>query len=559
MISRTGKRTLFQLGAALCLAATSATGMAAKDRFFAKYYKDVARQAVRPGPTQVMGEVREGKLHLTERQAVEMALRHNLDANVARHNSLVTARDSQVLKGAYDPMFRFGLNWDRELTPTASVLAGGPSVTNILTNYDFGFSKQFSKGASIEVGFLGLRNRTTNFFSSLVPSINTSFEVLFRQPLLEGFGRIEADYRIEIARNNLDISEQDFKQQLLELVFQVQDSYWELQFALEDIGVKEKSLELAETILEQNRARFEVGTGARLQVVQAEGEAAARREELVRARFNYRTIQDQLIRLITNYRDPRQLGFEIVPLDSVYTPDPVSDDFERLAAVSEEQRPEYQKADLEVANQGVNLELTRDRLKPRLDLVLAYQQFGLGGTQIVRDFSQGFLNPPVVAVIPGGLGDSLSQLFSSDFYGYTLGFNLEIPLLNTQDRASNAQAQISLDRSELNREGVRQQIALEIRNALTQVEMNQARVEASAATVRFADEFLEGEKVRFDVGLGTTRELIEAQRDQVQARSLQIRAQVDLIKSHAQLEKAVGRTLEKLGIDVKDALTINVR
>lgn len=557
-VIRVRRRARWLVGTIVALAATAFVSGQSSVPFFSKYFTDQARRsvAVRPTPPP---ELRDGKVGLTERQAIEMALIYNLGLNVQRHQSLLDSWAIEDLRGIYDPQFNFGFNWDRDTSPTASVLQGGPSVTDILTRYNFGFSKSFSTGSSLTAAFTGSRNRTTNFFSSLVPAINTSLQVEFRQNLLQGFGRLQEDYQIEIARNNLDISGQDFKKNLIEAIFAVQDAYWELEFALEDIKVKEKSLELATTILEQNQARFEVGSAARLQVVEAEAEVASRREELIRARFNYRRTQDQLVSLISSYRDPREFPGEIVPQDPVQAPPPVSDPFERLEAVAAEYNPDLQRADLELANQKVNLDLSRDRLKPTLDLILGYQQYGLGGTQVIRDFSGGFTDPQIIEIIPGGLGDSLEQLFSTDFYGYTLGFDFRIPIFNTEARARNAQAQIGYDRLELQKRSVQQGISLAIRDALTQIEMNQERREAAQATVRFAQERLEGEEAKFEVGLGTTRELIEAQRDLVQAESVLLRARVDLIKSHAQLDRVVGRTLEEQNIELADALETNVR
>lgn len=526
---------------------------------FSKYYRDQKIQSVRVGRTEIPGSKQAGKVYLTQEDVITMALRQNLDVNVERHNYLFDSWMIERQKGVYDPAATIGFNWDRETIPTASVLQGGTSVTNILTTYNYGYRQNFSTGSSLEINFSGVRNRTTSFFASLVPAVNTSFEFLFRQNLLEGFGRIGPDYEIEISRHNLDITEQEFKRRAHEIILQVLDQYWELQFALQDIEVKDKSNQLATTVLEQNKARFEVGTAARLEVIEAEAEAASRREELIRSQFGYRRMQDQLVKLVTNYQDPREFPGEIVPATQVYTPQQVSESFDTLQAMALEMHPEIQQADLDIVNQKINLDLSRNRLRPTLDLVAGYQQFGLGGRRVVLDFSQGFTNAQIVDVIPGGLEDSFAQLFSTDFYGYVVGFNLELPIFNTEARAENAQAQIALERAQLRQESLRQAISLEIRDALTQIEMNEARLQAAEAAVRFGRERLEGEEVRFDVGMGTTRELIEAQRDLLEAESVLLRAQIDLIKSHNLLDQALGRTFDRYNIRLGDALQTNVR
>ena len=527
--------------------------------YSSRYFKDQKTRRVVSDVMRVLGDFREGKVYLSERQAIEMALHHNLTINVERHIPLRKRWVVEQNRAVYDPLNKLSLDWDRATTPTSNILQGGTRLTDIFTTLHYDYRQSFANGSSFEVRFDGTRNRTTNFFASLVPAIDTRFELLFRQNLLQGFGRILPDYQIEISRNDVSISEEEFRRGVTETVVQVQNRYWELQFALEDIRVKEKSLELSNTVLEENRVRVEAGRSAALEVVQSEAEAALRKEELIRARFNYRRIQDQLILLITSYDDLRDFPGEIVPSDVIFAPPPVSDSWEQLKSIAAQERPELKQAELEIKNGNINLERSRKRLRPSLDLVAGYQQFGLGGRQVVRDFSQGFLDPPVLEIVPGGLGDSLSQLFSSDFYGYLLGFSLQVPVFNTESRAANARAQLSLSQAEMQRRNLQQAISLEIRDALHQIEMNEARVAASSEAVRFSQERLDSEQVRFDVGRGKTRELIEAQRDLVRAQSVLLRARVDLIQGHTLLDRSLGRTLQVHRIQLSEVLRRNVR
>ncbi|RPJ52712.1 MAG: TolC family protein [Acidobacteria bacterium] len=525
---------------------------------FSRYRSDQKREAVSVGQAVLPSPI-DGKVRVTEREVVELALTHNFDINLQRSAVLGQRWRIDQLRGFYDPQMSFSLNWDREKTPAASVLQGGPSLTNILSTGTSGYAQTFPTGTSFEVNFSGVRNRTTSFFNSLVPAFNTQFEILFRQNLLEGFGKVGQEYQIQIARNDSETSRQEFKRLATDVILQVQDRYWELEYALRDADVKDKSLQLARTVLEQNRARHDVGTAARLEVVQAEAEVALRQEELVRSRYNYRLVQDQLIQLVSNFEDPRQFPGDLVPADPISRPDTFRASFEELKAQAFEARPEVEQARLDLANQAVSLNLTRNRLRPSLDLVAGYQQFGLGGTLIERDFSQGLFNPPVVGVIPGGVGDSLDQMFSADYYGYMLGLTLQVPIFNQEARAENAQAQISVDQAKLRGGRVRQQIAVQLREALTRLEMNRASLEAGEVAVRSAQERLIAEEARFGAGMATTREIIEAQRDLLLAETTRLRAQIDLIKSEALLDKATGRTFDRFGIQLVDALARNVK
>ncbi len=531
----------------------------AQSEMLNRYRRDEPVARVDIGSVRSVGRRVDSRLYLTEREAVELALENNLDINIERHSRLTRQWEIQVGEAAYDPEATFGFSWDRNRTPAASVLQGGESLTDILTDYTFGYRHPFRTGSSLDLSFLGNRNRTTNFFSNLVPAIHTRLDVTFRQDLLQGFGKAEAEYDIEISRNNVELSEQEFARLAIDIIAQVQDQFWELEHSLKDVEVKQLSLELADTVYEQNQARFEVGTASRLEVVQAEAEVASRREELIRAQFSYRRVQDQLVKLMTSHRDPREFLGEIIPEGTSADLDRDPESFDDLLQRALELRPEVRESDLTIANREVELRRSRDKLKPSLQLVAGYQQFGLGGTEIVRDFSQGFVDPPIIAINPGGLRDSISQVFSADFYGYLLAFNFQLPIANTEARARNAQAQIEINRSRLQKEAVQQSLGLEIRDTLTQIEMNAARLEAAHAAVVAARERLEGEQARFEVGMGTTRELIEAQRDLLQAETVVVRSRIDLIKSHNLLDKAVGRSFQRYNIALREALTTNIR
>lgn len=531
-----------------------------QSRLIGKYYKDEPTRSVVIDAPRLEGRLEGDTLHLTEAEVIRMALVNNLDINVERHASLSRAWDITLNESYYDPKTVFGFNWDRQVNPTTSILQGGTSVTDVLTNYTLGYEQAFSTGTSFEISFLGNRNRTTNFFTSLIPAIRTEFAVLLRQDLLRGFGKAAAEYEIEISRNNEDITAEEFRERVTDIIVQVQDRYWELDYAVNDLEVRKKALEYAETVLNQNQARFEVGTASRLEVVEAEAEVAARREELIRAQFTYRRVQDALVQMISDFEDPWRFKGQIVPVVDIDVSDLPEEPFEKLMEVAGELRPEIQREDLNIANYMVSLERSRDQLRPTLQLVAGYQWFGLGGNNIVRDYSgDNFFDAPIIDVIPGGFGDAMSQMLGGSFGGYIVGLNLQLPIKNVEARAVNAKAQIDLRRAEMNKQAIRQKVGLEVRDALTQVQMNKARLEASQATVRAESERLQGEEARFEVGMGTTRLLIEAQRDLLTAKSVEVRALTELIKSYALLDKAVGRTFRKHNIRLNDALETNVK
>ena len=501
----------------------------------------------------------EGKLYLTEQEAIEMALANNLDINVNRHTRLSSDWELSLQKAAYDPVGAFKYDWHKTTKAASSLLEGGDKLTDIMGTYSFSYNQPFSSGTNLDVSFTGVRNKTSNFFAGFNPSINTHFQAVVSQDLLKGFLKAAPEYEIEISRNNLRLSEESFREQATAIIIQVQQSFWALAASSREVESNKKALELARTVHEQNLIRLEVGTGSELEAIQSQAEVSSREEGLIRAEYTYRNAQDALVKLISNLEDPRGIDVTITPRGLEEKLSPEIETFEELMEIATANRPELEQHDINIRNQEIRYLQSRDDLKPSLAVSGGYEQFGLGGVQIIRDYSGGFFDPPIVEINEGGLGESLSELFSGTYRGYVFGFDFRIPIKNTAARARNAQAKIALDKAQMEKLSTRQVIALEIRDALTQIEMNKARITAANATVMAIEKRLEGEEARFEVGVGTTRELIEAQRDLLQAISTQVEAQTALATSQAILDKATGRTFQRRGIVLKEAISRNVR
>ncbi len=523
-----------------------------------RFYQNQETETVKAGENLEAGVLDDGKLYLTEQEAVEMALANNLDINVNRHAKLSSYWDFALQKAAYDPVGSFSYDWHKTTKAASSLLEGGDKLTDILGTYNFSYTQPFSSGTNLEVSFTGVRNKTSNFFAGFNPSINTHLQAIVSQDLLKGFLKASPEYEIEISRNNSRLTEEAFREQATAIISQVQESFWNLAAASREVESSKKALELARTVHEQNLIRLEVGTGSELEAIQSQAETSSREEGLIRAEYTYRNAQDALVKLISNFEDPREMKVTIIPegLEKMLSPEIES--FESLMEIASANRPEMDQLNINIRNLEIRYRQSTDELKPSLSVSGGYEQFGLGGVQIVRDYSGGFFDPPIVEINEGGLGESLSELFSGTYRGYVFGFDFRIPIKNSAARARNAQAKIAVDKARMEKRSVRQTIALEIRDALTRIEMNRARVTASNATVMAAEKRLEGEEARFEVGVGTTRELIEAQRDLLQAISTQVEAQTALATSQAVLDKAAGRTFQRRGIVLQEAIKRNV-
>lgn len=535
-----------------------AGNMLAQIPYLGRFYSDQDIKKVEIEDVRITGNQGDGRLYLTEQNAIEMALANNLDINVARHGKLLSYWDMALQKAAYDPQAAMSYNWHQTTTPTSSILQGGEFLKDTTSSYSLSYTQPFSTGTSLNLNFTGSRYKTSNFFAGYNPAINTQAQILISQDLLKGFGKNAAEYEISISRNNHKLSDETFRQQATEIIVGVQSTFWSLSAAAESLLVAEKAMDLAEMVHDQNQIRLEAGSISELEMAQTEAELASRREELIRARYTHRDIQDQLVRLITNMEDPHSLNLEIVTTGTDQLPQYTEQPYETLLAIAYDNRPEINLVQLNLDNLDVRYRQSRDNLKPSLSLVGGYERYGLGGPRIIRDYTDGFINPPIVQTIPGGLNESMDQLFSGDYKGFVAGFDFRVPIKNSAARARNAQAKIALNQGRMLESSTKQLISLEVRSALNQIDMNRARIEAAEAAVSAGEKRMEAENARFETGMGTTRELIEAQRDLLAATATKVNARASLAASIAMLDKAIGKTFDRHNIILENAISANI-
>ncbi len=527
--------------------------------FYSDYRAPLIRSFETGREASLESMIREGRLELSVDDAVRLALENNVDINVERYGPYFALWGLEKGRGVLNPSASFSSNVSRMVAPTSSALQGGTTLFNLNNLYDVTLRKPFEAGTDLDLNFNTRRNRTNSFFTSLNPSLTTSWSISLTQHLLKDGGRISRGRFLRIARNNREISEEVFVARVTDIVNSVVTAYWDLVFGEEDVKLKEASLELARLVLEQNRIQAEVGSMAALDVVQAEAEVASRNQQWVVAKFNRKIQEDQLKKLISSRQDPGRIAADIAPLSRPAAPPPQRDDLGSAIESALENRPEVKQQRLEIENRKIQVDFTRNQLKPVLDIVASYSQNGLGGDRLIRDTSQGFFNAPVIAVLPGGFGDTLDSLFSQKYLGYTLGFNFRVPLGNDDARASNAQAQIEHRQAEERYRSLRQRIALEVRQAFERMELNRASAAAAEVTVRYQQQRLQGEQDKYSLGATTTRAVIEAQRDLQSAQTTLLQARIELVKSRIAMDKALGETFSAHGIELKEALQASVR
>lgn len=524
--------------------------------------------------------IREGKLSLSLQDAISLALENNLDISVQRYTPWLA--EAEVLRQRagngfvrFDPQVTSTFNWDRRSTPVNNpFLSGGlvSTLTNQTTDANFQYTQGFHTGTSMSLTLNNRRQTSTSPQVFFNPSLTSSLFFGFSQPLLNGFGLLPNTRLLKVAKNNKRVADLTFANQVILTVSQVQNLYWDLVFAREDVDVKQRSLELAEKLYSDNKRQVEIGTLAPIEVVRAEAEVARTRQDLIVAQ-TFLLQQQTLMKnaIAKNVIDPLLINVEIVPTDAVAQP-PQIEVLPLQDAVTEawEKRPDVQQSKIDLESSDITVRATRNALLPSLTLSGQFGGTGLAGNSDilgtpvtvagnsvvdangnpVAGLFTPSTNTPVLGTSKAGLTEAWRAMKNFDFPTYSVGVTLTIPIMNRAAQAENTTALLRQRQAETRLRQLQNTVVVEVRNAQIALEQSRARVEAAVKSRELQEQTLDAEQKKYQLGASTIFFVIQAQRDLAQARSTEVRALTDLVKAKVEFERALGRTLDANRIEI---------
>jgi len=524
-------------------------------RFLSRYSVENFRQSSGPagiapaGPAAAAGS----SISLTTEDMIQLLLEHNRDLTVSRTAPVSSFYSITSVTRPFQPNFHIIGTLNHTTSPSSNVLAGAASLVQLSHDYRVGLDHALQTGTTYTVDFDVARNSSNSVFTVYNPAYNGSIKYTITQHLLRDFGRAVNSHEIRIAKNNEKISELDFELQIIELVTQALNSYWDLVFSAEDVKVKQRALDLAAKTLQDNEIQVQIGTLAPVDLIQAETEVAARNEDLLTGQYTVDQLQDDMKKLISADLDP---GLALTRLNLIEpVPNPGRETLLPLSQAIQfalENRREMKQASLDIDNQEINVQYSKNQMLPVLDFTGSYAHLGLGGTQTIRSsLSQG---AEVLRVVPGGVGDMFERLFAFTYPGYNVGFNFQIPIRDRAGRADYDRAVNERNLSAMKKTALAQRIALEVRNAYTQLDMSRARVNTAQKTRELTARKLEAEQTKFGLGTSTVRFVLEEQRNLAQAETNEIQALVNYTKALVAYDHAIGNTLARNGIVIDTGL-----
>ena len=486
------------------------------------------------------------RFDLTLDDAIQRALERNLNIAVERINPQVFDLTLAQQEAFYRPTVGFNVDAASRTNPSATQLDGGRVTNTDTSNFDLSLDQPVKwGGGSFVVGFDNNRQETNNAFSSFNPSYRSVFFSQYSQPLLRGFRTDNSRTQIQVTQINRDISDIDLRQTITNTVADVENAYWELLYSVGSVAVQQQALDLAEQLVRDNRARVEIGTLAPIDVVQSQAEAAARRQTLAQAQQALQTAELTLKRLIVAGTQDELWNADINPVDQPRLNQPPID-IPSAVGNALGQRTDLSRAQRQQDINQLNVRSLRDNTLPALDLVGTYQLQGQGGDLLIRDF----LGGEAGQVIPGGYGDAIDHLVDARFPVWSVGVQMSYPIGTSADDAALERARLQVRQTDAQLRQLELNVATEVTNAALQIESIRERIDAATASRELAEQQLEAEESKFEVGMSTNFFVVQAQRDLATARDTELRAILDYQKALVEFERLQQTSLSRTGISI---------
>jgi outer membrane protein TolC len=580
---------------------------------FNAYLPDFVPEPVLANSPRLDRLIREGKLYLSLKDAIDLALENNLDLAIARYNLPIANTDilrtkaggffrgvnTGVVQGtpgggvggfgtgapgagaggttsgaggagagasglvqstlgtgttvnSYDPFISASGGDEHQTSPVVNeAVYGVPSLQLNTGQFNISYSQAFATGTTISFSFNNSRQTTNSPFFTLSPTLSAAYRFAIQQPLLAGFG-LEPNLRyLRIARNNKKISDIAFKDQVIATVTQIENMYWDLVNAYEQTQVDEQASSFAQQTLENTRKQLQLQSVPEMDVLRAEAEVSKRDQDLTVARTSLQLQETLMKNAITkSLDDPALEAMPIVPTDRM-EPAQSHDTppIQDLISAALHGRTELAESDVDLVNRQISRRAARNALLPSLSLVGFFSGAGLAGT----------LNPicsqDCTVSVPADFSGALSNTFNNSSPDYYVGLNLNIPLRNRVAKADQYRSELEYRQAELRLEQLKKQVRIEVRNAQYAVEQTGARVEAAGKARDLAQRTFDITKKEQDLGAGSSYQTLSAQRDLSLAELDLVTAMTVFEKAKVELDRATGATLEHHAIQLQDAVT----
>jgi outer membrane protein len=461
--------------------------------------------------------------------AVAKALDQNIDLAVARLTPQIQDLSLLGTKAAYVPTLSSTFGPQSRTTQSTNTLSGGQIVNNKTLTYNAGVTQALPWwGGTASLNWTNNRQSSDSRITTFNPSYNSGITAQLTQPLLRNRAIDTTRQSLVTAEINRRLADVSLRSATINTVANTRNAYWDLVYAVQAVDAARQSLSLAQKLVEDNRSRVEIGTMAPIDVVSAQSEAATRQLTLVQAIANRQTAEITLKRLLVAGTTDPIWNATLNPTDRPPAVAGDKIDVEGALRKALAERTDLLQARENLKISDVTLRYQRNQTLPGLDLTASYGSSGTGGTRI--EYTDP-LSGTIKNIYPGGYGDALSMLRNVTLPAWNVSVTLSYPIGTSAQEANYARSKVQYQQSLASLRSLELRVATDITNGALSVNNNLQQVQASAASRELAQKKLEAAQSKFEVGMATNYEVVQAQRDLSDALNAELRAILNYRKS----------------------------
>ena len=471
---------------------------------------------------------------------------------------VLTANGQGPTPTVSDPLLTGTVQLERATTPEPNqFITGAPTLIQNTNTYNFQYQQGYSPGTTLTVGFQNSRLTTNSFRSGYSPELGSNFRATISQHLLNGFGIGVNTRFMAQAINNRRITDSAFRQQLLFTINQVENIYWLLVSAYENVLSAQRALDQSTQVASDNRKQLQIGTLAPLDVLNADNQVAQDKQTLITSQSNLEYQQLVMKQAIArNLSDATLAQAPVIPTDRVSLiemPEETAG-VEDLVKEAYQNRPEIEQAVLNLKNDQITLKGVKNGLRPVVDVYGFFGATTLGGAANPA-CSPEANGPEGCAITPGNYGDVFTGLFKGNTPDRGVGVNISIPLRNRPAQALHERSLLEFRQDQLKLQQLYTQIRMGVINAQYALTNDRAAVQAASATREYNTQALDAEKKKFKYGASTTALVLQQERNLAAAENTVISAMATYAKDRASLEQILANTLTKYNISIGDGVS----
>ncbi len=550
--------------------------------------------------------IRDGKIYLSLRDAIALAIENNLDLAYFRYNFPIAQTDIQRTKAgspangvnatvvqstqggfsssgvggggggstmsaaagnggivtstlgegtavpSFDPYLTFQGYVDHTVVQEANTsLVGTPILKTNTIEVLSSYSQSFPIGTNLAVNYMGQRAASNSPYNAINPDLYSRFQVVVSQPFLYGFGLSTNERYIRIARRNAQITDVVFKAQVIATVTQIENIYWDLVDSFENEQINERSLGFANKTLSDDRKQLALNAIPAMQIMTDQSAVATAEGNLTVSRANLRLNELMMKNALTKVDDPIIDEMPVIPLGIAGGPDPnAGKSIDELIAEAEKKRPEVAIYRMQAEVQKQALKDINSELLPTLNMYGLYAGAGTAGPKNAFCSTQAV---DCATGLPTGFGGMFANTFNDSSPEYQVGVTLSINLRNRQAKADQFRAVLQYRQSQISEVQQKKTILFDVRNSKFALEQAEARVEAAQEARDLAKKTFEITRQEQQLGAKSSVDTLNAESALAQAEATLDNAQTALEKSKIDIDRAIGDTLERTGVSIEDA------